>query len=248
MNTRKLSRILIAGGVAVVVLSVVWFFAAYVEAMDYIGQFGGSDMVAEMMACLYSSPDICHGAGALSDAPSYSPVVFWIGLIALLAGVIIRFALNKPASERGPAGTAAGSVGAEGNILGFIPEQNYVRIVYILILIGATCSLLLPPAVVGIVGFVLGLLGLFVFRPRLNALDINHLAALCVVFAAASVVLFITLGSFLFPLAGLAQLALYYIGFNSFRHGRIIGIGNLKDEAWLALRPVTQRLSGRERS
>jgi hypothetical protein len=250
MNTRKLSRILILGGAAVVVLSVVWFLAAYAEAIEFFGELGGGDMGAEMMACLYSSPAICQGVSALSDAPSYSPVVFWIGLIALLAGVIVRFSLNKPASESGPAGTSsAGSVGAETSILGFIPEQKYVRIVYILILIGAACSLLLPPlAIVGVVGFVLGLLGLFVFRTRLNALDVNHLAALCVVFAAAFVVLFITLGSFLFLLASLAQLALYYIGFNSYRHGRTVGIGTLKDEVRLALKPVTGRLSSRERS
>jgi hypothetical protein len=230
------------GGAAVVVLSVVWFFAAYLEAMDYIGQFGGGDMVAKMMSCLYSSPAICQGAGALSDAPSYSPAVFWIGVIALMGGVIVRFSLNKPASESARAG-------AEGNILGLIPEQKYTRIVYILILTGAACSLLLPPlAIVGVAGFVLGLLGLFVFRPRLSALDINHLAALCVVFAAAFVVLLITVGSFLFLLAGLAQLALYYIGFNSYRHGHVIGIGTLKDEARLALKPLTRRLSGREQN
>lgn len=254
MNARKLSRTLILGGAAVVVLSVVWFFAAYVEAMDYIGQFGGGDMVAKMMTCLYSSPAICQGAGALSDAPSYSPAVFWIGVIALIGGVIVRFSLNKSASESGragkpSAGDAGQSFGAEGNILGLIPEQKYTRIVYILILIGAACSLLLPPlAIVGVVGFVLGLLGLFVFRPRLSALDINHLAALSMVFAAAFVVLLITIGSFLFLLAGLAQLALYYIGFNSYRHGRVIGIGTLKDEAGLALKPVTRWASGRERS
>lgn len=248
MNPRKLSLMLILSGVAVVVLSVAWFLAAYAEAMDFASRYGGRDIAARMMACLYSSPAICQGAGFFSDEPSYSPVVFWIGMIALLGGVIIRFSLNKLASE-GASGDAGQSLGEEGNILGFIPEQKYTRVVYILILTGAACTLLLAPlAIVGVVGFVLGLLGLFVFRPRLGALDINHLAALCVVFAAAFVALLITLGSFLFLLAGLAQLALYYIGFNSYRHGRVIGIGNLKDEAGLALKPVTRRPSGRERS
>jgi hypothetical protein len=60
------------------------------------------------------------------------------------------------------------------------------------------------------------------------------------------VVLLITIGSFLYLLVGLAQLALYYIGFNSHRHGRVIGIGTLKDEARLAINPVTERFSGRE--
>lgn len=252
MNTRKLSRILILAGAAVVVLSVVWFLAAYVETMDYIGQFGGGDMVAEVMSCLYSSPAICQGANVFSDGPSYSPVVFWIGLIALLAGVIIRFALDKPAFESGAANSpAAGGVrqalGEEGKIMGFIPQRKYTRNAYILFLIGAAGSLLLPPLMIaGLVGFVLSLLGLFVFRAQLKELDITHLAALCVVFAVASVVLLITRGSFLFLLAALAQLALYYIGFNSHRHGRVIGIGNLKDETRLALKPATQRRSSRE--
>lgn len=252
MNTRKLSLILILGGAAVVLLSIIWFLMAYAEAIDFTSQYGGRDITSKVMACLYSSPAICQGTGFFSDAPSYSPVVFWIGVISLIAGVAVRFSLNKPASEGAPTGTpfagdAGQAHGAESRILGFIPEQKYTRIVYILILIGAVCTVLLPPlAIVGFGGFVLGLLGLFVFRPRLNALDINHLAALCVVFAGTFIVLFITIGSFLYLLVGLAQLALYYIGFNSYRHGRVIGIGTLKDEARLAISPVTERFSGRE--
>jgi hypothetical protein len=248
MNVRKFSLIVIMGGAAVVVLSVAWFLAAYAEVMDSASRYGGSDITSKVMACLYSSPAICQGAGAFSDTPSYSPVVFWIGVISLLGGVIVRFSLNRAASETAPPRTSlADSVGAQGNILGLIPEQKYVRIVYILILIGAACSLLLPPlTIIGVVGFVLGLLGLFVFRPRLNATDINHLTALCVVFAAASLVLLITVGSFLFLLAALAQLALYYVGFNSYRHGRAISIGTLKDEARLALKPGTRQPSDHE--
>lgn len=249
MNTRKLGLILIVGGAAVIALSVAWFLASYGEAMNFASSLGGREIGTKIMACLYSSPVICQGAGFFSDAPSYSPVVFWIGTISLLAGAIVRFSLNKPTSEgaTNPAtGDAGQAFGAARGILGVIPERKYVRIVYILVLTGAACALLVPPlAIVGVVGFVLGLLGLSVFKPRLDALDINHLGALCVVFAAAFVALLATIGTFLYLLAGLAQLALYYIGFNSYRHGRVIGIGTVKDEARLAVEPVIQRLTSR---
>lgn len=252
MNARKFSRILMLGGAAVFVLSVVWFFAAYAEAIDYMGQYGGGDMVAETMACLYSSPAICQGAGALGDAPSYSPVVFWIGLIAFLAGVAVRFALDKPVLSSGSAnisaaGDAPRALDAGDRIMGVIPRQKYAKNAYILFLIGAAGGLLLPPVmIVGLIGLVLSLLGVLVFRPQLSELDIAHLAALSATFVVASIALLVTRGSFFFLLVALAQIALYYIGFNSHRHGRVIGIGSLKDEALAALKPATQRISGRE--
>src|SRR3546814_5823685 len=55
-----------------------WFVTAYAETMDFVNQYGGTDMSRKLIACLYSSSAICQGAGFLNDAPSYSPVVFWI--------------------------------------------------------------------------------------------------------------------------------------------------------------------------
>lgn len=230
------------GGAAIIVLSVVWFVTAYAETMDTVSRFGGNGMGAKLIACLYSSSAICQGAGFLGSAPSYSPVVFWIGVIALLAGVVVRFAMATPASGGAPAGSPASSsdgqpATAQGEILGFIPAQQYARYTYILFLAGAAAGLLLPPLlIVALAGLVLGLLGLVVFKPRLSALDSSHLVALCVVSGVAFVILLITRGSFLWLLAALVQLALYYIGFNSYRHGRTIDMQNLQDEARMAIK------------
>jgi|GEM_PF-862525 len=249
MDTRKLSLILILGGVAVIALSIVWFFAVYAEAMDTMSQFGGNDMAGKIMSCLYSSDAVCQGGGFMSDAPSYTPVIFWIGLIGLIAGVVMRFVLKAPAVGTASSGMASGTAGfaaepapaGDGPLLGFISPGRYTKTVYILVLIGAICVLLVPPlAIIGVAGLVLALLGLLTFKPRLTALDATHLLAICIVFVASSLLLLLTAGNFLFLVVGLVQLALYYIGFNSFRHGRTIGAANFKEEAQFALKPLSR--------
>ncbi len=243
MNLRKLSLVLMLIGTVMTVLSLVWFLLAYAEAMDFIGQYGGADISSKLVACLYSSPPICEGAGFLSDAPSYSPAVFWIGVVALLAGMIIHFSLIKNVATK----ASTDSITTNGNILGFIPEHKYTRTTYIMMLTGAVGGLLVSPLmVVGFVGFILGLLGLFAFKPRLSDLDYNHLAALCIVFTAAFMLLLLVTGSFVFLLVGLIQIALFYIGFNSYQQGRIISIGNLRGEARLALQSISERFSRHE--
>ena len=66
MNLKKLGTILILGGIAAILLSIVWFMTAYADTMDFVGRYGGADMSGELMACLYSSPAICQGASFLS--------------------------------------------------------------------------------------------------------------------------------------------------------------------------------------
>lgn len=253
MDTGKLSRLLVLGGGAVVVLAVVWFLASYTKVMHTMSDYGGGDMAAKMTACLYSSPAICQGADAMSDGPSYSPVIFWIGVIALLGGIVVRMATKKSGIQGAPAGAvpadgALPGAGADGDIMGFIAPQKYTRYVYILFFVGVGGGLLLPPLMIaGAIGLVLGLLGLFVFRPRLTALDVNHLAAGCVVFAVGGVIVALGRGALLFILVMLVELALYYIGFSAFRNGRTIGTGNLKEEAQLALKPAIDKVAGRGR-
>lgn len=251
MNTRKLGLTLILGGIGLIVLAVIWFFAAYAGAFDMMSGLGGNDMAGRLMSCLYSSSALCQGAGFFSDAPSYSPVVLWIGVIALLAGVVLRFA----SARSGPAdGSMAASADAQhlagadalpqtsDKIMEFIPPQKFTRLAYILVLTGAIGGLLLTPLmIVALLGFVLALLGLSMFKPRLDPLDTNHLAAISVTFAASFVLLLMARGSMLFLLIALAQVILYYIGFNSFRHGRSISGATLKEEARFAAAPIMQR-------
>jgi hypothetical protein len=209
--------------------------------------FGGDDYAFKLMACLYSSSPICQGAAMLSDGPAYSPGVFWIGVIALLAGTVVRLTVGKSAAAGPPAPGSTGQAPETGEIMGFIPPGQYARYSYILVLSGAVAGLILTPLViVALAGFVLALLGLSVFRARMNALDTHHLGLLCLVFVAAALLLFVTRGTFLFLLAALAQIACFYVAFNSYRHGRIVNAQNLKSEFLMALKPGTQSLSDHE--
>jgi hypothetical protein len=108
MNTRKLGLNLILGGTALTMLALIWFTSAYAGAMDMASDFGGDDYAFKLMACLYSSSPICQGAAMLSDGLAYSPEVFWIGVIALLAGIVVRFAAARSAAAGSPAAASAG--------------------------------------------------------------------------------------------------------------------------------------------
>lgn len=252
MDTRKLSLILILGGGGISLLALIWFMTAYAGAMEMASDFMGDEYVAKMMSCLYSSSPICQGVGMLDDGPAYSPVVFWIGVIGLLGGIVVRWAAGRNAAAGSPESGSAGQapkVGENeaGEIMGFIPPGQYARYSYILVLSGAVAGLILTPlAIVAAAGFVLALLGLTVFRPRLNALDTHHLGLLCLVFAAATLPMLVTRGTFFFLLAALAQLSCFYVGFNSYRHGRIVNMQNLKSEFLMALKPGMKPLSDHE--
>lgn len=252
MDTRRLGLILILGGAALTVLSFIWFVSAYAEAMDMASDFLGNEYSAKMIACLYSSSPICQGAGMFSEAPTYSPAVFWIGAIALLAGIAVRFASGKSAPATNSTaisptvdGTKQAQVTSE--LLGFISPSKYARYSYILVLSGAAAGLILPPlAIAALAGFVLALLGLTVFRPRLDALAVPHLGFIGLIFVAAALLLFATRGTFLFLLVAVAQIACLYVGFNSFRHGRIVTAHNVKGEFLMAFKPGASPHPGSE--
>jgi hypothetical protein len=237
MDIRRLSLILILGGAGISLLALIWFLGAYAEPMEMASDFMGDEYVAKMMSCLYSSSPICQGAGMLDDSPAYSPMVLWIGVIGLLAGIVVRFAA-KSAMASGPESESRVHAPETGEIMGFIPSGQYARYSYILALSGAVAGLILTPlAIVAVTGLVLALLGLSVFRSRLNALDAHHLGLLCLVFAAATTLMLITRGSVLFLLAAMVQIACFYVGFNSYRYGRIVTVQNLKSEFLMALKP-----------
>ncbi|HCO00157.1 MAG TPA: hypothetical protein DIT31_07830, partial [Methylophaga sp.] len=91
MNPRKLCVILMLAGMALLLLSLVWFFVAYASTLDTMSRYGDRDVTLQLMACIYSTPPICQGAASLGDGPSYSPMLFWLGLLLFIAGVIVFF-------------------------------------------------------------------------------------------------------------------------------------------------------------
>jgi len=151
------------------------------------------------------------------------------------------------------------NVDSDDKILGFIPKEKYVLIVYYLLLAAAGIGLIstvfamlgvgLPLGglanLAGIIALILALVGYFGFRESFGALDQGHLLYLCVLFGVFFVI-GLVLGSALYmspvllylvmvPLAVL-QLLMYFTGFNSYKHGRTVTKSNVKDEVKLALR------------
>lgn len=247
MNPRKLCVILMLAGMALLLLSMVWFFVAYASTLDTMSRYGNKDVTLQLMACIYSTPPICQGAAFLGDGPSYSPMLFWLGLLLFIAGVIVFLALNKQVSQTSFDPKIGQSITSD-KLLGFIAREKYTYYTYIIFLVGAGGGLLLPPlAIAALLGFVLAVLGYFLYAQQLTSLDKNHLAALSVVYLASTFLLFLTIGSALFIVIALAQLVLYYIGFNSYRLGHIINMNNLKEEAILAFKPIRERFSSGEK-
>lgn len=222
MDTRKLGLVLILGGTTVTVLAIGWFYLAYAESMDMAGQWMGNEYSAKMFSCLYSTPQICEGAAFLSDGPAYSPAVFWIGVLGLLGGIAIRYT---------SAGRPAAAAAANEEILGFIPPGQYARYVYILLLSGSVAGLVLPPLfIVAVGGLILAVLGLVSYGSRIDALNGRHLRLACTILGLAGLLLFLTRGTFLFLLTGLALIACLYAAFNSYRRGRLVTPENAKGE------------------
>jgi hypothetical protein len=240
MDIRKLSQMLIIGGIVFIVLAVIWWMASYSSAFDMSARYSGDS--GSITSCLYSSSATCSAWAMFGDSggPSYSPAVFWIGVIALLAGVVMRFVAKDSSGAIAPVDTTASAeslVSADGKIMGFIPAGKYVTVIYVLMHISAVIAVVMPLSIIGFIGLVLALLGLFVFKQRLSILDLNHLPAICFVYAAAFVLSLLVMGSGLLQVVvALLQLALYYVGFNSYRHARTIGVDNIKAEAQLALK------------
>jgi hypothetical protein len=168
-------------------------------------------------------------------------------VLALLGGLVVRFAVARTDAPAGSASAGAEHTPASSEILSFIPPAQYARYSYILSLCGAAAGLILMPlAAIALAGFALALLGLTVYRARLNELDARHLGLICLIFVAAGLMLWLTRGTFLFLLAALAQIACFYVAFNSYRHGRIVTTKNLQEEFLMALKPGDQPLADRE--
>ena len=68
-----------------------------------LGQATGRDAsVFDGWSCIYSSSGVCAfvaGVAPLAGKTAYEPMLFWFGLAALVAGVVIRLAAK-------PTGTA----------------------------------------------------------------------------------------------------------------------------------------------
>lgn len=138
------------------------------------------------------------------------------------------------------------NTGDNDKIMGIVPRDKYVRITYTLVLVASVIGFVnmllfaaggfLPFGGIGAIGglasltaLILGLVGFFGFKDSFSALDQNHLQFICVFFAIFfvfgailnSALAFVFILWLLVMLAlNLAQLLIFYAGFNAHRQGR----------------------------
>jgi hypothetical protein len=104
MDFKKLGNLLMIGGALVLIGAVAWWYSFFSSIVRDVGKAGARGVVTmrDALSCLYSGSDFCGlvsgGARLLGETP-YEPKVFWIGLAALIAGVLIR-ATAKPAGAK----------------------------------------------------------------------------------------------------------------------------------------------------
>ena len=106
MNFKRLGTFLIIGGLAVIVAACAWWMMFYSSVLTELakapGAPAGGASVFDLASCLYSSRDVCGfiaGFARMMGRSPYEPMVLWLGVAGLIAGVAIRFAA-KPAGER----------------------------------------------------------------------------------------------------------------------------------------------------
>ncbi len=145
------------------------------------------------------------------------------------------------------------------NIMGFIPKEKYVLYTYYLILGSSVLGLVtylfsligvvLPlggiNGLIGLAALLMGLIGYFGFKESFGAVDQSHLLYICALFGiffvaglilGAALVAIPLLFSLVMILFGTAQLALFFTGYNSHKHGRTVTKDNVKEELQLALK------------
>jgi hypothetical protein len=105
MDLRKLGNLLAAGGAVVLIGAVAWwysFFSSIMRDVSNVPGARGEISIFDAKSCIYTSSDFCGlisgGARLLGKTP-YEPKVFWIGLAALVAGLLVR-ATAKPSAAK----------------------------------------------------------------------------------------------------------------------------------------------------
>lgn len=147
----------------------------------------------------------------------------------------------------------------DDKIAGFIPKSKYVTITYYLILASmavqfinmmmamnqAFSPLMVLGSIAGLLGLLMAVLGYFVFKNDLTALDRNHLGYIGIMFVVVFVANGILTSIFMLVpvmmmIASMAVYAiggiLFFTGLNSYNKARTITKDNLKSEVQLALK------------
>ena len=104
MDLKRLGTFLIIGGAILTAAAFAWwmtFYSSILEELPLAGDAGGSS-VFDLFSCFYSSQDVCgfiSGFARLIGRTPYEPMLLWVGLAGLVAGLAVRFAA-KPGGGR----------------------------------------------------------------------------------------------------------------------------------------------------
>lgn len=96
-NLKTLSNNFAIGGIILILISALWWFSFYGAITSKMGA-----NVTDAFSCLYSSNGVCAVASSMaqiSGKTPYDPIVFWIGLIAAIAGGVIGKSPAEPSAK-----------------------------------------------------------------------------------------------------------------------------------------------------
>ncbi len=93
MDIKKLTNILIGIGILTIIVALIWWAIFYTQVTG-----ARSSLPIDALRCLYSSSGPCSfvsGIARLSGVTPYNPTIFWIGIIVLGIGIILKFSLKE---------------------------------------------------------------------------------------------------------------------------------------------------------
>ena len=93
MDIKKLTTALLAIGGLITISALIWWFYFYSQV---IKELGGN--FEDAAPCLYSSGNGCgfvSGLAELGGGNPYNPTIFWIGIVLLGLGAVLKFSLNN---------------------------------------------------------------------------------------------------------------------------------------------------------
>jgi len=96
MDTQKLAQNVFQVGVTLTALAIAWWAWFYYQIAQGVG-----GRLMDALSCLYSTGGPCgfvSGFASLGGYTPYSPIIFWLGLATLGAGIVLRLSLKSGTS------------------------------------------------------------------------------------------------------------------------------------------------------
>lgn len=93
MDIKKLAGILVLAGVIAVIAALLWWNSFYGPIVGHMGRH-----LSDAYRCIYSSSGRCGFASGISQfvgKTPYNPILFWIGVVSLAAGALMRASVKS---------------------------------------------------------------------------------------------------------------------------------------------------------